>query len=179
MGRLLGRVFVVACTVMVAGLTYVGSASATVPATAAVLTRFSFSQTEVFPVTGYFCLPDSVGTATQTETLTGQNVETPSGVFTFHGVDTFDIHVVFPDGTYVQSGRINRDLNSFVFNSPLTVSTIATQDFETIYNAQGQPVGKIMIHEIIHVTFMDLNGNGQPDPGEITVQFDRFRLSCA
>jgi hypothetical protein len=153
-------------------------ATAAVASADAVITRFSFSETLVFPVTGYFCLPDSVGTATQTETLTGQIVETPGGVFTFHGVDTFDIHVVFPDGTYVQSGRINRDLKSFVLNSPLTVSTTATQDFETIYNAQGQPIGKIMIHEISHVTFMDLNGNGQPDPGEITVQFDRFRLNC-
>jgi hypothetical protein len=33
MGRLLGRVLVVACMGVVAGLTYVGSASATVPAT--------------------------------------------------------------------------------------------------------------------------------------------------
>jgi hypothetical protein len=153
-------------------------ATAAVASADAVISRFSFSQTQVFPVAGYFCLPDSVGTATQTETLTGQNVETPSGVFTFHGVDTYNIHIDFADGSYVQSG-LNQEHSSFVLNSPLTVGTMANQDFETVYNAQGQPIGKIMIHEIIHVTFMDLNGNGQPDPGEITVQFDRFRLSCA
>ena len=173
MGAIMRRLLLLVLVVLGAAL------SASPAPAAAVLTRFSFSHTDVFPVSGYFCLPDSVGTATQTETSTGRIVETPSGVFTVHGVDTFDIHVVFPDGTYVQSGRINRDLNSFVLNSPLTVSTTAIQDFETIYNAQGQPVGKIEIHEIIHVTYTDLNGNGQPDPGEITVQFDRISLRCA
>jgi hypothetical protein len=172
MEAIVHRLLVVVAVVLGAAL------SASDAYAAAVITRFSFSQTDVFPVAGYFCLPDSVGTATQTETSTGQVVQTPSGVFTFHGVDTFNIHVDFADGSYVQSGPINRDHNSFVFNSPLTVATTATQDFETIYNAQGQPIGKIMIHEIIHVTFMDQNGNGQPDPGEISVQFDRFRLSC-
>jgi hypothetical protein len=145
---------------------------------AAVLTQFSFSQTDVFPVSGYFCLPNGVGTGTQTETSTGQIVDTGSGVFTFHGISTYDLHIDFPDGTYVQSG-INREHDSFVFDAPLTVSTAASQDFETIYNAHGQPVGRIEIHEVSHVTYADLNGNGQPDAGEVTVQFDRFRLRCA
>lgn len=145
---------------------------------AAVVLRLSASQTDVFPIDGYFCLPDAVGTATQTETSTGQVVETDAGVFIFHGVDAYDLHIVFADGTYVQSG-LNRDLISFVLKPPLTVFTRATQDLETIYSAQGQPIGKIEIHEIAHLTYSDLNGNGQPDDGEVKVQFDRFRLRCA
>jgi hypothetical protein len=145
---------------------------------AALVLRFSASQTDVFPIDGYFCLPDAVGTATQTETSTGQVVKTDSGVFTFHGVDAYDIHIEFPDGSYVQSG-LNRDLVSFVLNSPLTVFTAATQDLETIYNAQGQPVGNIEIHAISHLRYTDLNGSGQPDDGEVKAQFDRFQLRCA
>jgi hypothetical protein len=165
---------------VVLALVVLGAALSASPAhAAAVVTRFTFGpDTEVFPVTGYFCLPDAVGTATQTETLTAQVVQTDSGVFQFHAVDAWDIHIVFPDGSYVQSG-INRSHNSFVLNPPLTVYTLAGQDLETIYNAQGQPVGKIEIHEIIHATYTDLNGNAQPDEGEITVAFDRFRLRCA
>jgi hypothetical protein len=60
-----------------------------------------------------------------------------------------------------------------------TVLTVAIQDLETIYDAQGQAVGKIAIHAVSHVTYTDLNLNGQPDDGEVEVQFDRFRLRCA
>ena len=52
---------------------------------AALVVPVSASHTEVFPVEGYFCPPDAIGTATLTETSTGQFVETGSGVFAFHG----------------------------------------------------------------------------------------------
>ena len=145
---------------------------------AAVLTRVSDSHTDTFSVDGYFCLPNAVGTATQTETSTGLVVETGSGVFSFRGVDTFDLHIDFEDGSYVDSG-LNRDHVSFVFRSPLTVFTSTTQDLETIYDAQGQPIGSVEIHAVRHFTFRDLNGNEQPDEGEVKVEFDRFRLRCA
>ena len=161
------------------GLVMLGAALFASPAhAAAVLTRVSASHTDVFPVDGFFCLPDAVGTATQTETSTGLVVETGSGVFSFRGVDTFDLHIDFQDGSYVDSG-LNRDRVSFVFKSPLTVFTRATQDLETIYNAQGQPLGSIAIHAVSHLTYRDLNGNGQPDEGEVKTEFDRFRLRCA
>src|SRR5215207_9909254 len=161
------------------GFVLLGAALSAPPAhAAAVVSRFSDSHTDVFPVDGFFCLPDAVGTATQTETSTGQVVETDSGVFTFHGVDAFDLHIDFADGSYVQSG-LNRDVISFVFNSPLTVFTRVTQDLETVYNAQGQPVGSIEIHAVSHITYTDLNGNGEPDDGEVKAEFERFRLRCA
>jgi hypothetical protein len=144
---------------------------------AAVVLRVSASHTDAFPVDGYFCLPEGVGTATQTESSTGQFVDTGSGVFTFHGVDAYDLRIDFADGSYVQSG-LDRDLISAVFNPPLTVVHVVTQDLETLYNAYGQPVGKIEIHAGSQLTFTDLNGNGQPDDGEVKVAFDRFRLRC-
>lgn len=145
---------------------------------AAVVMRVSASHTDVFPVDGYFCLPEGVGTATQTESSTGQFVDTGHGVSTFHGVDAYDLRIDFTDGSYVQSG-LDRDLISAVFNPPLTVFHVVTQDLETLYDAHGQPVGKIEIHAGSQLTYTDLNGNGQPDDGEVKVTFDRFRLSCA
>jgi len=123
------------------------------------------------------CLPtDLVGNVTLTETTTGQAVDTGK-VFSVHGVTTYNYHADFPNGMYVQSG-LNRDIFTFVANPPLTVNTVATQDFRTIYAADGTPVGTLSIHETIHITFRDTNGNGEPDPGEIKVQFDHFRLRC-
>jgi hypothetical protein len=145
---------------------------------AAVVLRDSASHTHVFTTGEFFCLPpDQVGTVTFTENSTGQFVETDGGVFTFHGVDAFDIRVDFPDGSYIQSG-LDRDLKSFVLNPPLTVFTVITQDMETIYNAQGLPIGTIAVHIVSHLTYTDLNGNGQPDDGEVKAQVDQFRLRC-
>ena len=143
----------------------------------ATVFRFSGSDTETFSAPLEGCLPtDLVGNVTLTETTTGQAVDTGK-VFSVHGVTTYNYHADFPNGMYVQSG-LNRDIFTFVANPPLTVNTVATQDFRTIYAADGTPVGTLSIHETIHITFRDTNGNGEPDPGEIKVQFDHFRLRC-
>jgi len=165
---------------VVAVIVLLGAALSASPAHAAAeVTSFSSGPTtQTFVVSGYFCLPDSVGTVTQTASTTGQVVRSASGQLSVHGKTVFDIRVDFPDGSYVQSERLNRDVFAFTPNTPLTVSTHTIIDVETIYNAQGQPVGQISIHETMHVTFRDLNGNHQPDAGEITVEFDRFRLRC-
>jgi hypothetical protein len=98
-------------------------------------------------------------------------------VFSVRGVNDYDLRLVFPDGSYVQSG-LNRDRYVFVANSPLTVYNMVTQDFRTIYAADGTPIGTLSIHAGMHITYRDLNGNGMPDPGEITAEFEYFRLRC-
>jgi hypothetical protein len=145
----------------------------------ATVLRFSFpphTETITGPLEG--CLPpDLIGTATLTETTTGQVVDTGNGVVNVHGVSTFDYHGDFPNGIYVQSG-LNRDIFSFHFTPPRTVQHVVTQDLRTIYAADGTPIGTLSIHENSHITIQDTNGNGEVDPGEITVQFDHFRLRC-
>jgi len=165
---------------LVAGAAFVGALLIPAGAAQARATVFSFSDThtETFSAPLEGCLPaDLVGSVTLTETTTGQVVDTGKNVFAVHGVSAFDYHADFPNGIYVQSG-LNRDIFTFVANPPLTVSTRTTQDLRTIYAADGTPIGTLSIHETIHITFQDTNGNGQPDPSEITVQFDRFRLLC-
>jgi hypothetical protein len=144
----------------------------------ATVFRFTIGpQTETFQAPLEGCLPpDLIGDVTQTETTTGQVVDTGK-VVNVHGVTAYDYHADFPNGMYAQSG-LNRDIFTFHANPPLTVNSDATQDFRTIYAADGTPIGTLSIHETIHVTFRDTNGNGAPDPGEISVQFDHFRLRC-
>ena len=157
---------------LIALLVPVGAAQAQ-----ATVMRFFETHTEEITTPLEGCLPeDLVGTGTLTETSTGQVVDTGK-VFTVRGVNEYDLHLVFPDGSYVQSG-LNRDRYVFVANSPLTVFNLVTQDFRTIYAADGTPIGTLSIHAGMHITYRDLNGNGMPDPGEITAEFEYFRLRC-
>jgi len=143
----------------------------------ATVMRFSESHTDELTTALEGCLPeDLVGTGTLTETSTGQVVDTGK-VFTVRGVNEYDLHLVFPDGSYVQSG-LSRDRYVFVANPPLTVYNVVIQDFRTIYAADGTPIGTLDIHAGMHITYRDLNGNGMPDPGEITAQFEYFHLRC-
>jgi hypothetical protein len=165
--RCLAGVVLLAALVLPAGLAH---AQATV-------VRFSESHTQELTTALEGCLPeDLVGTGTLTETSTGQVVDTGK-VLTVRGVNEYDLHLVFPDGRYVQSG-LSRDRYVFVANSPLTVYNAVTQDFRTIYAADGTPIGTLSIHAGVHVTYRDLNGNDMPDPGEITAEFEYFRLRC-
>lgn len=144
----------------------------------ATISRFFFTHTETFTAPLEGCLPeDLVGTVTLTETSTGQVVETGVNVFTFHGVDEYEYRLELPDGMYVESG-LNRDLVVFVANPPHTVFNVVTQDFRTIYAADGTPVGTLSIHAGSHITYTDLNGNSEPDPGEVAAEFEYFRLRC-
>ena len=143
----------------------------------ATVFRFEVTQTFTFDAPLEGCLPeDLVGTVTITETSTGQVVDTGK-VFTIRGVDEFDYRLELPDGSFVQSG-LNRDRFIFVANPPRSVFNVVTQDFRTIYAADGTPVGTLSIHAGRHLTFTDLNGNGEPDPEEISAEFEYFRLRC-
>jgi hypothetical protein len=144
----------------------------------ATVFRFFDTHTEDITTSLEGCLPeDLVGTGTLTETSTGQVVDTGK-VFTVRGLNEYDVRLVLPYGRYVQSGPINRDRYVFVANPPLTVYNLVIQDFRTIYATDGTPIGTLTVHAGMHITFRDLNGNGMPDPGEITAQFEYFRLRC-
>jgi hypothetical protein len=144
----------------------------------AIIDRESSSQTETFQAPLEFCLPqDLIGQVTITETSTSQSVQAVSGVFTIRFVNEYNYRIVFPDDRYVQSG-INRDLAVFVASPSHSVLNLVTQDFRTIYAADGTPVGRLSVHAVFHVTFNDLNGNSQVDEGELKAAIDKFDLRC-
>jgi hypothetical protein len=144
----------------------------------ATLFRFASTHTETF-TTPFFCLPqDVVGTLTLTESSTALVVDTGGNVYSVRGLNEFDAHLALPDGSYVQSGQPNRDRYAFIANGPRTVSNVVSQDRETIFAADGTPVGTVSIHAGFHVTYNDLNGNDTPDPGEISSEFDYLHFHC-
>jgi hypothetical protein len=152
----------------------ISSASATAAATHFVVVH----EPETFSATA-FCLPeDMVGTAVTQEISTGTSVETRSGVFVVTGVDEFTFRVDFPDGSYVEAGDIDRDHFHFVGTGAGQVFTRVTQDFETIYDADGNAVGKIKVNATLHTSWHDADRDGIPDDGELTTHVDNFRLRC-
>lgn len=147
---------------------------------AATVTEFTdVHDTQTFTAPLDFCGDENrVGTVTLTETSVGRAVETDSGVFQIHGTDYFEYLLEFPDGSYVESG-LNRDLFTFVATSSHTVFKRVTQDFRTVYAADGTPIGSMTVHGTFQVSYQDANGNGQPDDGEIASEVDNFHFRCA
>jgi hypothetical protein len=137
----------------------------------ATIDRFSGQHTEIFTAPLEGCLPeDQVGTVTVTETSTGQRVDSGNGVVTVHGVNVYNYHLALPDGRYVQSWT-DRDLYSTVDSSTHFVSTMVTQDFRTVYSADGTPERRLAIHAGAHVTYNFITG-------EVASEFEYFRLRC-
>ena len=67
---------------------------------------------------------------------------------------------------------------SFVATPNVTVSTQVGKAPRTVYVADGTPVIQLVLHGETHITFQDLNGDGQPQPNEISANVDRFFFTC-
>jgi hypothetical protein len=130
-------------------------------------------------LTDYPCFDGIPVTMTGTGTSDGHFTEVDSRHFSVHGTDTFDYHVDLGDGRYAIGQVIEHFGFRLNMNRPRTTDTGTQQELATVYAADGQPIGMITVHVTIHVTYTDLNGNFEPDPGEITVSFDRLRIRCS
>ncbi|GHF39046.1 hypothetical protein GCM10018790_16070 [Kitasatospora xanthocidica] len=149
------------------------------PARAAgVVEHFDMTHTETYSAPLEGCLPpDLIGTVTVTEHSTGQVVSNGATVV-ITGTNEVDFHMDLPDGRYVQSG-LDRDDFQVVLRLPYTtVANVSTEDERTIHAADGTVIGTLTIHEDHQVVYRDLNTNGEPDPGEVTVERHEFRLTC-
>jgi hypothetical protein len=121
----------------------------------------------------------ATGTITGTETVVGRYTENGPPAFGFHdhGTATTDYRVDYADGRYV----LGSEVVHFDFNAThqgTFTRTAVSRDTGTLYNAAGQPLGPVTIQAIFHITFRDLNGNHEPDPGEFTANVDHFNLTC-
>jgi hypothetical protein len=116
------------------------------------------------------------GTGTNTVTVSGQFVDNGQ-TFTFHGLLSQTYRIDYPDGSYLISTTpdhfegVSTVRGQFVF-------TEAQQDRGTLYAADGAVIGTVSVFTLTHTTWRDLNGNGQPDPGEFTATVDQFRVTC-
>ena len=143
----------------------------------ATVGTFYDQHVETFSTTLPECLPpDLIGTSTGTETTTGHFTENTNS-FHFEGTTTFAYRVDFPDGRHVVGSAVSH----FAFNastSGQTTSMTVTREPRTIYDADGQPEGRVVIHALSHITYRDSNANGTPDSGEIRASVDRFFFTC-
>ena len=52
------------------------------------------------------------------------------------------------------------------------------RDRAIAYAADGRAIGPLTIQSVGHVTYVDADGNGRPDPGEFTASVDHLRADC-
>ena len=124
------------------------------------------------------CLsPELIGNVNATEIVTGQIVDTDPG-FHVHATANLNYRVDFPDGSYILGSAVEHITFGINPLDSRTTSTVAIQEPRTIYDADGQPIGKVMIHALSHITYSDANGNGQPDPDEVRASVEDFRFTC-
>jgi hypothetical protein len=123
------------------------------------------------------CYPTLAGTLTGTDTGTGQYVLTDTGVHV-QGVETQTYRIDFSNGWYLTSSSPTHFNVNFIFSNGQTTNTNAQRDHATLYDAHGQVIGSLDVWGVTHLTWRDLNGNGQPDTGEITANINIFKFSC-
>lgn len=164
--RNLSILLVVICQVV--GVIVLTATSAHAEAT---VDRFSGQHSDTFTAPLEGCLPeDQVGTVTVTETSTGQRVDTGEGIVATRGVNVYDYHLNLADGRYVQSWK-DRDLYSNLDSPTHFVETLVTQDFRTIYSADGTPEGRLSIHAGFHITYNIVTD-------EVVSELEYFSLRC-
>lgn len=175
-------------SVLIASLVAAGLLACVGSAHAATVQPFQFQDTFTDTVDdSATCLgPGATGTITGTVNVTGQFTDTydfdpdPGGPrgFHVHGTEALSYRIVYDDGGYL----IGNAVTHFDFddnpNQLRTTDTEAVQDRATLYGSDGTTLGPVTVHATSHITFSDANGNGQPDPDEISASVDRFRLSC-
>lgn len=123
------------------------------------------------------CYPNLVGTLTGTDTGAGQFVLTSTGVHV-EGVETQSYRIDFANGWYLLSSSPAHFETNFNFSSGQTENTFAQKDRGTLYDANGNVIGSLDVWGVTHLTWRDVNGNGQPDPGEITANVNLLKFRC-
>jgi hypothetical protein len=141
---------------------------------------FHFEEVVTDPASLPECMPaalaDMVGTQDGFETTDGHFSANATG-FHFAGTTVFSYRVDFPDGRYVVGAGISHFTGNFTASGE-TLSGEMIREPRTIYDPDGQVIGRVLIHAVAHLTYRDADGNGQPDPGEITVEVSRFAFTC-
>jgi hypothetical protein len=139
-------------------------------------TRGDFYSQETVTFTDVSSCTGLTGTGTNTVTEVGHFVDTGT-TFHVYGTTTQDYRIDWSDGSYL----LSHSPSHFDFNTNSVgqfVFTEAQQDRGTLYSPDGEVIGQVTVFTLSHITWRDTNGNGQPDPGEITASVDQFRVTC-
>jgi hypothetical protein len=142
----------------------------------------SFDDTQPFSDTvpgDYPCFAGVTGTITGTDEFAGRYNNAPD-FFHFTGTETVNYRIVFSDGRHVVGGWVSHFGTEANNESGAVRETDheTSQERATVYSTDGQAIGTVTISITSHIRFADLNGNHQPDPGEVTGVVDRTKLTC-
>lgn len=147
------------------------------------------AETGTFPIQGTAtdridlsgtCLgPGAIGTITTTETGTGRFTENGPPAFGFHdhATVTSTFRVDLADGRYI-IGSLVAHFDDNASHGAQFTDTQVTRGDGTLYAPDGQPLGPTTVHATFHLSWMDANGNLQPDPDEIAASVDNLRGTC-
>ena len=140
---------------------------------------FHFSQPFADTLDDFPCFEGIAASIAGTETIDGHFTETgpPSLGFHAHGSTTQSYRVDFADGRYV----VGTFTGGFSFNATVRghiVDSGRGRDRAIAYTADGQPIGPLTIQSVGHVSYVDANGNGEPDPDEFTASVDHINARC-
>jgi hypothetical protein len=129
-------------------------------------------------VTDFPCVGGQTGVASGTDTISGHFNNAPY-FFHFAGTETIDARVDFPDGSYAIGELVNRFADSANAEAgQREADTVVGRTTATLYSAAGTQTGTVTMHETSHITYADLNQNGQVDPGEVKSDVDHISATC-
>ena len=115
---------------------------------------------------------------TGTVTVVGRMVQDGEHHRSFHFTETIDYRVDIGDGRYAEGGVVNHFAVTNNMLRPLTTAKSTQVERATLFTADGQPAGEIVLHIASHKTYSDTNGDRFPDPDEIIVAVDNEKLTC-
>jgi hypothetical protein len=133
--------------------------------------------TEVNQVVGTDCIEgDFAGTETLTFTVTGSSV-TVGDDRHLALRQNLDVHTTFENGyEVVGAGHAQLMLQIMPFRE-VTFSFVV-HEVHNIYDADGNLLSRAVFHDLSQLNYSDVNGNGEPDAGEIKVDLHRFAAKC-
>jgi hypothetical protein len=172
------------CAAVVAGCLGVGASTALAGGTQAGNSNVGIGTfTETDPISGvvitdFPCVGGLSGVASGTDTISGHFNNAPL-FFHVAGTERIDARIDFSDGSYAIGELLDQFAMSANAEAGLRIADTAVgQTTATLYSAGGTQTGTLTMHETSHITYTDLNQNGQPDPGEVRADVDQIKATC-
>jgi hypothetical protein len=101
-------------------------------------------------------------------------------MFHFHEATTENARFTFASGYYALDSLSSHFTYTSGSHPPVLTYTQPILERATVYTPDGQPAGVVKIHALSHFTWRDMDGNGDPTPGDDYLSFvDNVRMTCS
>jgi hypothetical protein len=101
--------------------------------------------------------------------------------FHFHETTTENTRITFPSGYYALDTFSSHLTYTSGSHPPVLTFSQPVQERATVYTPDGEPSGVVVkIHALSHFTWRDMDGNGDPTPGDDYLSsVDNLRMTCS